>query len=197
MSRIRDRLQRGGAVLTILVALALVVAACGSDADPAAETSPVLTSAPPVVTTAPPIATTMPATTPTPVPTAASTTMAPRSQTYAVTSHGAGAIAPLEGARGMLGSGCTPGGDTLADGIWFGYVVTAAASELSLDLTCLHPGTPPMLTNDLARLREVPVDTDTVVFPTPTAGVPYDLWEPECFRAGWPPGCAGKSWHGG
>ena len=79
----------------------------------------------------------------------------------------------------MLGSGCTPGGDTLADGIWFGYVVTAAASELSLDLTCLHPGTPPMLTNDLARLRDVPVDTDTVVFPTPTAGVPYDLWEPE------------------
>ena len=178
MSR-SSRLRRTrGSGLVILAVVSLVVAACGSDSEPAASTIP----APSVSTTAlPPVTTAAPAATVT--PTAASvvptSTTTPAATTFTVASHGSGAITPLEGAGGMLGSGCTPGGDVLADGIWLGYVVTATATELALDLTCLHPGSPPMLTNDLRRTRDVPVQAQTTVFQTAQTTTSYSDWNPE------------------
>lgn len=40
------------------------------------------------------------------------------------------------------GSGCTPGTAVLPDGEWFGYVDTAASSELEFDLACWFSGVP-------------------------------------------------------
>jgi hypothetical protein len=74
---------------------------------------------------------------------------------FAVATHGAGAVAPLPGSNGMLGSGCTPGADSLPDGIWFGWIEAVRSDAISFDLTCLEAGSPARAINDNPRMRDI------------------------------------------
>ena len=119
-----------GAVLLVLVA------ACASETGQADPTGPGETQATTKPSTTPTTAVAAPttavttATTTIPVATtSAPTTVAPRSTTTA---------APTAGAA--EGSGCTPGEGALGDGIWFGYVLSTAASQLEFDLACWFTG---------------------------------------------------------
>lgn len=74
-------------------------------------------------------------------------------------------VASLPGAGGHYGSGCSPGSDTLPDGVWFGRVTTAKESRVAFDLMCFGPGPegPGEITNSNPKLRTVPVDPSAVV----------------------------------
>ena len=159
----------------LLLILSLVIAACGGDA----ETS--TTSAAGQTTTAAAATTTPPPTTAPPT-TAATTTAPPTTSTppavFAVAGHGAGAVGPLPGSDGMLGSGCSPGATTLPDGIWFGWVEDASAAGLSFDLVCLRAGSPAKATNDNPQLRELAVATGLTVRNEDGVEASYANWDP-------------------
>jgi hypothetical protein len=88
----------------------------------------------------------------------------------------------------VSGSGCTPGGDELPDGWWYGRVDGAVGSELSFDLACYYIGAAAeseaasrgdevdndyYVVNDNATVRVVPVGaaaTASCVAPDPSAG---------------------------
>ena len=98
------------------------------------------------------------------------------------------------------GSGCTPGGDDLGSGRWFGYVTSATAADIEFDLACWFTGTaavdaaaedgeespPPndyYVRNASDRVRQVIVQADTRVIwlpdpgdPSTTTEVSYDAW---------------------
>jgi hypothetical protein len=47
---------------------------------------------------------------------------------------------PDKDTGGAAGSGCSPGGDTLPDGWWFGQVTDEVTDTLALDLSCFFTG---------------------------------------------------------
>ena len=136
----------------------LLLAACGESTTTSTTADPQVTSAPPTTaaTTTGAPATTAPAEPTTTPPSTAppETTAAPA--VFAVASHGAGAVDPLPGSDGMLGSGCTPGADTLPDGIWFGWIKAVADNGFSFDLACLASGSPAVATNQNPKTRMIP-----------------------------------------
>ena len=137
----------------------LVLAACGESTDTSTTTiDPPTTAATQPTTVAPD--TSAPATTaPDESTTTAPTTLPPETTAppaaFAVASHGAGAVDPLPGSDGMLGSGCTPGGDALRDGIWFGWIEAVRSGGFTFDLACLEAGSPATATNSNPRTRDI------------------------------------------
>ena len=89
------------------------------------------------------VAPTTPSTTTT-APTATTTTATvPGTSTtadvsYSIATHGLHPSPPLPGSGGWFGSGCSPGSDTLPDGIWWGYVTDLSPSSVTFDLACLR-----------------------------------------------------------
>ncbi len=85
---------------------------------------------------------------------------------------------PLSGSGGWSGSGCSPSGSTLPDGIWYGYARDLTASSISFDLACLRWVDDPDddaieeggwdIQNSNPKLRPVPVH--------PRARVTCDIW---------------------
>ena len=87
---------------------------------------------------------------------------------------------PLEGSGGAAGSGCSPPGSQLPDGIWFGYLHEVKASAVVFDLACFFAGDdasaaaltdgepePPnsfYIRNENAQLRRVEVATQAPVY---------------------------------
>lgn len=107
----------------------------------------------------------------------------------------------LTGSDEYLGSGCSPGSAALPDGVWFGFIVAAAATSVDFDLMCIAPSNgedgPLMITNASSRLRSVPVARTAEVFAIAPDGywmlMPYIDWYRDPGREGFcpPDGC----WH--
>ena len=152
--------------VALAAVLVLVAAACGGgepassgSAEPPPTTTITLSTTPtqPISTTSAPSTTARPTTT-TPSTT---TTVA-----YRVDSSGGAWVEPLPGSGGALGSGCAPGGATLPDGIWFGWIVETTATEITFDLACARPGSVAgAISNDSRRLRTVGVAPAGRVYP--------------------------------
>lgn len=142
--------------IALLGALLLTVAACGSSPDsvPLAATTTAAdsgsTSTTVVPTTSVPVATTAVATTAvatTAAPTTVATTAAPTTVApaplYPIIYDGMGrpTFPTVLGNPGdPNGSGCSPPGDTLPDGIWFGYAEGVAGGIITFDLACYFTG---------------------------------------------------------
>lgn len=118
---------------TLAVCVGLLLAACGDDATgttlPFGTTTAVVTAAPTSTTPASEVTTT----------TAVVTTAAPTT-TLAPTSTTAASPAAVPS-----GSGCTPGGDTLPEGTWFGFVegvvmTPTGGADMTFDLACYFEG---------------------------------------------------------
>lgn len=114
--------------LPLLLGLALVVGSCGDDAAETTTTSSSTTVVTTTTTTVAPPTTVAPTTT-TVAPTT-TTTVAPTTTTAAV----AAAI--------PAGSGCTPSGDVLPNGTWYGFIegVDVGEAEFTFDLACVFEG---------------------------------------------------------
>jgi hypothetical protein len=91
--------------------------------------------------------------------------------------------APFPDSGGLLGSGCSPGSDTLPDGIWAGWIAARLADRVDFDLACLLP-TPeePRISNQSTRLRTIPIAENAVVYAIKNDGhrgtaVPYQTWQ--------------------
>jgi hypothetical protein len=177
-----------------LVFVALVVlSGCSEPVESGGDATSESTAVPSSSATAP-TTTTAPATTTTSVTAATITTTAPTTTTQPPTttttvdvffSIAADGLhpAPLPGSGGWFGSGCSPGSDTLPDGIWAGWIAARLAGQVDFDLACLHP-TPeePRISNQSTRLRTVPIAENAVVYAIKNDGhrgtaVPYQTWQ--------------------
>ena len=131
----------------LIGALLLVVSSCGdSNAEPvftptsaAAGTAASSTTAPSSTTT------TMAATTTPPTTAAVATTTAttvPAAPLFTIAFDGSSWAFPavLGNSGDSNGSGCSPPGDALPDGIWFGYAEGVAGGVLTFDLACYFTG---------------------------------------------------------
>jgi len=125
--------------IALLVAMTLVLAACGDD-------DVLQTAAPTTATTAAPttVATTVaPSTTATTVtPTTTATTVA-AAPLFPILFDGPNnpAFPPVLGIAGdPNGSGCVPGADVLPDGVWFGYAEAVSGGVITFDLACYFTG---------------------------------------------------------
>jgi len=113
-----------------------------------------------------------------PLPTSTTTTT---DQWYAVTTPRYD-VPSLPGAGSNYGSGCSPGSNTLPDGIWFGDIAAADSTRVEFDLMCFGPGEDAgTVTNSNPKLRTVPVASDPSVYRVGDDGmawvpVPYSLW---------------------
>ena len=104
---------------------------------------------------------------------------------YAVGYPGSGP-GTLPGSGGAGGSGCSPGSDALPDGIWFVFMETATADQITFDLACTWPGKEldeGYITNDSDRLRTIDVASNATAFQvvdTPAGlgwvPMPYGEW---------------------
>lgn len=66
---------------------------------------------------------------------------------------------------GALGSGCSPGTESLPDGVWFGWIEEAKPSSVEFDLACLWAGRlDPAARNDASRIRVVGVADEGIVY---------------------------------
>lgn len=133
--------------LSVLMALTLVVAACGDDSAETTTTDAAATTTSPVVTTGAP--TTLPATTtlaPTTTlpPTITTTTAPPTTTTVAGSPFTTAAYGffpdPLGTPADGQGSGCVLEGDVLTDGMWFGFVEAIGGGQATFDLACFFTG---------------------------------------------------------
>jgi hypothetical protein len=86
-------------------------------------------------------------------------------------------VVPLPGSGGMYGSGCSPGSDTLPDGIWFGAWASIASTTAQFDLMCIGPGLEGHddVTNSSTRLRPVTIDPNALVYRMGDDGAHWDL----------------------
>jgi hypothetical protein len=123
-----------------------------------------------------------------PLPT--TTTTPARRIVYSIATHGLHP-GPLPGSGVWWGSGCSPGSDTLPDGIWWGYIDEASSSSISFDLACLRwadgsdddPATEDygwVIENSNPKVRAVPVNPDATVtcrwVDCPPFPYPYSEW---------------------
>ncbi|MEA2023766.1 MAG: hypothetical protein U9N79_05665 [Actinomycetota bacterium] len=126
------------------------------------------TTAPTTTTTQPPTTTAAPTTTTTQPPTTTTVDVF-----FSIAAHGLHP-GPLPGSGGWFGSGCSPGSDTLPDGIWWGYITDLSPSSITFDLACLRfadEGDDDTAAEDYAwviensnpKVRVVPVGSDTQV----------------------------------
>jgi hypothetical protein len=70
--------------------------------------------------------------------TVATTTAVPTPARYEVGT--AALFPPAAGSDGAAGSGCSPGTETLPDGVWFGSVVARDGSTVEFGLACFYFG---------------------------------------------------------
>lgn len=176
-----------------VVALALLAAACGEDDSSTTETT--TTTAPPATTTTAAGETSTTAAPATPTTTAETTTT-----TAAPTTTIAATTTTVDVNTLAVGSGCTPGGTQLGDGVWFGYIDTADTTSIKFDLACWFTGdgavqaaaqdgaeSPPpndyYVRNENPQLRTIPVASGAEVSWLPDTGdpstqttVPYADW---------------------
>jgi hypothetical protein len=97
-----------------------------------------------------------------PLPTTTTTTV---DVWYAVTTPGYD-VASLPGSGSNYGSGCSPGSNTLPDGIWFGDIAAADSNRVEFDLMCYGPGPEGgTITNSNPKLRAVPVASGAIAYP--------------------------------
>ena len=147
------------------------------------------TLAPSATTTTPPTSTTKvrPATTATTTRPATTTS----GITYSIAAHGLHPDA-LAGSGGWLGSGCSPGCDSLPAGIWWGYVAGLSPSSITFDLACLgwadesddDPASEDygwVIANSNPKVRVVPVRSDARVTDRwgntpPQPSLPFAEW---------------------
>jgi hypothetical protein len=92
-------------------------------------------------------------------------------------------VASLPGAGSNYGSGCSPGSNTLPDGIWFGDIAAADSARVEFDLMCFGPGEGPgTVTNSNPKLRTVSVASGAVAYHADSSQgigwypVPYMTW---------------------
>jgi hypothetical protein len=92
-------------------------------------------------------------------------------------------VASLPGAGSNYGSGCSPGSNTLPDGIWFGDIAAADSNRVEFDLMCFAPGEGPgTVTNSNPKLRTVSVASGAVAYHADSSQgigwypVPYMTW---------------------
>lgn len=110
--------------------LAALLAACGGGEDTTTTEAPTTTTLGSATT----------ATTVAPTTTGGATTTTAGGARYVVEEPEVAPVTPLPGSEGASGSGCTPGTDTLPDGIWFGYVLARTPSDIDFDLACFYFG---------------------------------------------------------
>ena len=126
-SRPTDRRRRAVAIAAIGIACAIAIVSCGGGGKRSAsdETSTAATSAERSSTTAPANTTS-----------SSTTTTQPATPTTPIT------IPFAKNATGPDGSGCSPAGDTLGDGLWFGNLVSVDTprNSIGLDLECFYSG---------------------------------------------------------
>lgn len=187
---------RSGPVIAVLL---LSLSACSVDATTTTAPAPAATEttipATAVSSTAIPstVAPTTPLTTNT-APTPTTSTVPATSTTvdvyYSVATHGLHPFPPLPGSGGWFGSGCSPGSDTLPDGIWWGYITDLSASSVTFDLACLRWIDPPddgwegdggwAIENDNPKTRIVPVHPQAqaicLLWGCPPTPLPYTDW---------------------
>jgi hypothetical protein len=105
---------------------------------------------------------------------------------HTVAAHTDSSLWPVElpGSGEALGSGCSPGGGTLPDGIWAGWITVRSAASVEFDLACAYAGGEggPGISNVSTRLRTVTVAGSAVVYPISEQGltgepVPYSVWQ--------------------
>jgi hypothetical protein len=83
---------------------------------------------------------------------------------------------------GLFGSGCTPGGRELPDGVWFGSIDTYRDTDVAFDLACLYAsGDQVRMENNSPTMRPLTVTHDTVVWALSDSGpgwiqIPYGEW---------------------
>jgi hypothetical protein len=169
---------------TLLLALALLAASCGDDS--AATTTTAVSTTSPVTTTAPAITTTVVTTTTTTeaatttITVAATTTTAPWLHVIEFEGTGFWVFPPVLGSPGdSNGSGCSPPGDDLPDGVWFGYAEAVSGGVISFDLACYFTGDAaaavaaagecddelgPCIRNQNPKLFAVPIVSDAEVY---------------------------------
>jgi hypothetical protein len=111
--------------------------------------------------------------------TTTTTTTTPRTTTtatadfYSISTQGLPPDA-LAGSGGWWGSGCSPGGDILPDGVWWGYLTDLTPTSVTFDLACLRfadesdddPATEDyawVIENNSHKLRVVPVSPVALV----------------------------------
>lgn len=160
-----------------LSAVLLVLGACTASSDPTTSTSTSLTVTTSATTVGP--GSTVAESTTTSSKTAITTTTVMAVTTTTIRAPGDTAS----------GSGCTPGTDTLPDGIWYGLVTVAGERALDFDLACWFDGdaaiaaaaedgeeSPPpndyYTRNASHRIRSVPVPSDIPVKWYPMIGDP-------------------------
>ncbi|MDX1469153.1 MAG: hypothetical protein R3258_07405, partial [Acidimicrobiia bacterium] len=97
---------------------------------------------------------------------------------------------PQPGTAGVLGSGCTPGADTLPDGVWFGMVTDYSNDGITFDLACwIADDNEPngyRIENENPSLRSIAVAADAEVWRIDldfegglAPSIPYSDWDPE------------------
>lgn len=170
-------------VFMVLAFLSACSGSSESSGDATAESTAVSSSSTtrvPTTTTAATTTTASPATTTTTTQPPTTTTTLDVFYSFAV--HGL-YPAPLPDSGGLLGSGCSPGSDTLPDGIWAGWIPARLAGRVDFDLACLLP-TPeePRISNQSTRLRTIPIAENAVVYAIKNDGhigtaVPYQTWQ--------------------
>lgn len=176
------------AVLT--VAMWVLLAACGDSTAPGTlDTVAPTTTAPAASSTVPatPATTSVPMTAPEvsavtmPVSTSPPASAAPHPRLIETRYGAAGPIAT--DASSPDGSGCSPGGDVLPDGLWFVAIEAIDEATLTLDLLCrfsgeaafAHPeygGGDHLYLNESSRLRTGLVAPDAVVWLLADPGLP-------------------------
>jgi hypothetical protein len=89
-------------------------------------------------------------------------------------------------AGGFFGSGCSPGTESLPDGVWYGRITKGTMDSVAFDLYCKGP--PPddgeewwfTIVNNSPKIRDVPISPSTQVFAiAPDGGhevQPYSSW---------------------
>jgi len=115
---------------------------------------------------------------------------------YSIATHGLHPD-PLPGSGEWFGSGCSPGRDTLPDGIWWGYITDLSTASITFDLACLgwcnesddDPATEDygwVIENSNPKVRVVPVRVDARVTDRwgntpPQPSLPFVEWiEGDC-----------------
>ncbi len=112
---------------------------------------------------------------------------------YSVATHADQILWPdaLPGSGGWWGSGCSPGSNTLPEGIWWGYVTDLTRTSVTFDLVCIKfvvqtdndPSTEDhawVIENNNPKLRTIPVSSDALVscqwMGCPPYPYPYVEW---------------------
>jgi hypothetical protein len=125
--------------MVISAILGIVLGGCAGETEETTSTAGDVTTTTVVTTTTTTTTTTTVPTTPTTTtPTATTTTAATTTTVYAAGTPTL--FPPPAGGDGAAGSGCSPGGDTLPDGVWFGYIVARDGATIEFDLACFFFG---------------------------------------------------------